>query len=62
MSLFYDGSIHCMRSQLTEASTEIERLTERCAAYKGQVEAGAAEIERLKKANEELRKQLVDQN
>lgn len=33
---------------LASRDKEIERLTERCAAYKGQVEAGAAEIERLK--------------
>ena len=33
---------------------ETERLTERCAAYKGQVEAGAAEIDRLRAANAEL--------
>lgn len=30
-----------------EQGAEIERLQERCTAYKGQVEAGALEIERL---------------
>lgn len=33
-----------------KAADEIERLTARCEAYKGQVEAGAAEIERLRAA------------
>lgn len=37
---------------MREAADEIERLTERCEAYKGQVEAGAAEIERLRKTAE----------
>ncbi len=36
------------RAELLEA--EIERLRERCEAYKGQVKAGAAEIERLRAA------------
>lgn len=31
-----------------EAADEIDRLRERCAAYKGQVEAGAGEIARLR--------------
>lgn len=31
---------------------EIERLRERCEAYKGQVEAGAVEIERLRRRAE----------
>lgn len=35
-----------------EAADEIERLRERCEAYKGQVQAGAAEIERLRKIEE----------
>lgn len=35
---------------LADRDATIERLEERCAAYKGQVEAGAAEIERLKEA------------
>jgi hypothetical protein len=37
-----------IRGAMLDAADEIERLTERCAAYKGQVEAGAAEIERLR--------------
>ena len=32
------------------AADEIERLQDRCAAYKGQIEAGAKEIERLRAA------------
>ncbi len=46
-----------MEDQLGEAWAEIarqgadlERLRERCEAYKGQVKAGAAEIERLRAA------------
>lgn len=39
---------------LKEAADEIERLTERCSAYKGQVEAGAAEIAALKARVAEL--------
>lgn len=34
---------------------EIERLTERCAAYKGQVEAGSHEIKRLRASQERLK-------
>jgi len=33
---------------LDAAATEIERLRERCEAYKGQVEAGSHMIERLR--------------
>lgn len=36
------------RPKLLAAADEIERLRERCLAYKGQVESGAAEIERLR--------------
>lgn len=36
-----------------EAAAHITRLEERCAAYKGQVEAGAAEIERVAKERDE---------
>ncbi|MFG1389211.1 hypothetical protein, partial [Xanthobacter versatilis] len=35
---------------IRDAISRITRLEERCAAYKGKVEAGAAEVERLKKA------------
>lgn len=35
-------------STCKEAADEIERLTERCEAYKGQVKAGSDEIERLR--------------
>jgi len=38
---------------LAERGATIERLEGRCAAYKGQVEAGAAEIERLTKERDE---------
>jgi multidrug resistance efflux pump len=34
--------------EVEELRAKLERLTERCEAYKGQVEAGAAEIARLK--------------
>ncbi len=34
--------------QFSRAAEIIKRLKERCEAYKGQVRAGAAEIERLK--------------
>jgi hypothetical protein len=37
-------------SIIADMQAEIERLTERCAAYKGQVECGAIEIERLRVA------------
>lgn len=50
-----------------EAADEITKLTERCSAYKGQVEAGAAEIARLRsdlatarKALENARAALAD--
>lgn len=50
-----------------EASDEIERLTERCEAYKGQVESGAhiierqdGEIERLLSAIAQMRSQVGD--
>lgn len=39
---------------------EIERLTERCAAYKGQVEAGAHEIDRLRAGYEAIKRAAVD--
>lgn len=39
---------------------DVERLTERCAMYKGQVEAGAHEIERLTAESERLRAALRD--
>lgn len=39
---------------LREAADEIERLSERVLAYKGQVEAGAAEIAALKARVAEL--------
>lgn len=35
---------------LLEAADLIDRLTERCEAYKGQAEAGAAEIERYRES------------
>lgn len=34
--------------QMIEAADQIDRLTERCASYVGQVEGQAAEIERLR--------------
>jgi prefoldin subunit 5 len=37
-----------------DTAYEIDRLTERCSAYKGQVEAGAAEIAALKARVAEL--------
>lgn len=40
------GPLGCMRMKL--AADEIDRLSERVLAYKGQVEAGAAEIAALK--------------
>lgn len=45
---------------LSEAkvAAEIERLTERCEAYKGQVKDGALVIEWLRNENEILRAQL----
>lgn len=36
-----------------EAADEIERLQQQCESYKGQVEAGAKEIERLRAALKE---------
>lgn len=42
-----------------EMETEIERLRERCEAYKGQVEAGAHEIGRLRARNEQLEAALT---
>jgi chromosome segregation ATPase len=36
------------------AADEIERLRERCEAYKGQVEAGSAEITRLRASRDEV--------
>lgn len=38
---------------------EIERLTERCEAYKGQVKAGAVEIERLQKHSAERAQDII---
>jgi predicted nucleic acid-binding Zn-ribbon protein len=35
-------------TERNELKANIERLQERCEAYKGQVKAGSAEIERLK--------------
>ena len=43
----YETTIRSLRD-------DVERLTERCAAYKGQVEACAAEIERLRAALKEI--------
>jgi hypothetical protein len=37
-----------LAANLAEAHEEITKLRERCEAYKGQVESGAAEIERLR--------------
>jgi outer membrane murein-binding lipoprotein Lpp len=45
-----DRVIDNLASELRELTAERNRLTERCDAYKGQVEAGAAEIARLKEA------------
>jgi cob(I)alamin adenosyltransferase len=39
-----------LAANLAEAHEEITKLRERCEAYKGQVESGAAEIERLRAA------------
>ena len=44
---------------LAEQAATIERLEERCAAYKGQVKAGAAEIERLKAGKEAAATEIV---
>ena len=41
---------HDAKMLMSQAADEIERLEELCAAYKGQVESGAAEIERLQTA------------
>ena len=41
-----------------QAADEIERLRARCEAYKDQVEAGAAEIKRLRTENEHFRREL----
>jgi hypothetical protein len=43
---------------ITEKNREIERLRERCEAYKGQVKAGSVEIERLRTRDFELRSGL----
>ena len=41
-------TIEAYSERLTRAEAEIEKLQERCEAYKGQVRAGGDEIERLK--------------
>ena len=46
-----DAAINCAKV----AQEQIEKLTERCEGYKGQVEYGAAEIARLKTALTESR-------
>jgi len=43
-----------MRPLYDELEAEIERLRERCEAYKGQVEAGSHEIDRLRAENKSL--------
>jgi predicted RNase H-like nuclease (RuvC/YqgF family) len=44
---------------LQAAEARVEKLEERCSAYKGQVEAGASEIERLRARVEELEGALI---
>lgn len=43
-----------------ESADEITRLRERCEAYKGQVECGAAEIERLRAREDRLLRAAID--
>ena len=50
----HGGCQNCYGIVMDDAADEIERLTERCSAYKGQVEAGAAEIATLKARVAEL--------
>jgi hypothetical protein len=50
----HGGCQNCYGIVMDDAADEIERLTERCSAYKGQVEAGAAEIASLKARVAEL--------
>lgn len=45
---------------IVEAVNNYDRLTERCEAYKGQVEAGAAEIESLRSQLASARKALEE--
>jgi predicted RNase H-like nuclease (RuvC/YqgF family) len=44
-----------LREDIAADTEEIETLRERCEAYKGQVEAGAKEIERLKAERDDYR-------
>lgn len=48
------ANCHANGALIVEAVNNYERLTERCSAYKGQVEAGAAEIAALKARVAEL--------
>lgn len=62
MAEFSDSNLlYALRdSEREERVAEIERLRERCEAYKGQVEAGAVMIERLTKENAALQSSADD--
>jgi uncharacterized coiled-coil DUF342 family protein len=49
-----------LAANLAEAHEEITKLRERCEAYKGQVESGAAEIERLRTLVGDVEQLLMD--